>query len=318
MRMKRVVSILAAAVLVFGLTGCNAITIDGETENASGEMSGNGSIGFSVSTLNNPFFVTLSEGAKEKAKTEGEKLIVVDAGDDAAKQTSDIEDLISKNISVLIVNPVDSDAVAPAVKDAVSRGIKVISVDRGVNGVDVDCAIASDNVEGAKMATEYMVSLLGENAKVAELEGVSGASATIERGKGFHLVADEKLDVVSKQTANFNRSEGMSVMENMLQAHPDINGAFGTNDAIGLGIYAAAKSANKIGDVKIVSVDGSERVCELIKNNEYLGSAAQFPEKMGVKAAEVGFGVLNGEEYPKEILLDVDFVDLSNVDEFLK
>mgnify|MGYP000074382901 CR=1 FL=1 len=216
MRMKRVVSILAAAVLVFGLTGCNAITIDGETENASGEMSGNGSIGFSVSTLNNPFFVTLSEGAKEKAKTEGEKLIVVDAGDDAAKQTSDIEDLISKNISVLIVNPVDSDAVAPAVKDAVSRGIKVISVDRGVNGVDVDCAIASDNVEGAKMATEYMVSLLGENAKVAELEGVSGASATIERGKGFHLVADEKLDVVSKQTANFNRSEGMSVMENAL------------------------------------------------------------------------------------------------------
>ena len=191
MRMKRFVSVLAAAVLVFGLTGCNAITIDGETENASGEMSGNGSIGFSVSTLNNPFFVTLSEGAKEKAEAEGEKLIVVDAGDDAAKQTSDIEDLISKNISVLIVNPVDSDAVAPAVKDAVSRGIKVISVDRGVNGVDVDCAIASDNVEGAKMATEYMVSLLGEQAKVAELEGVSGASATIERGKGFHLVADE-------------------------------------------------------------------------------------------------------------------------------
>ena len=131
---------------------------------------------------------------------------MVDAGDDAAKQTSDIEDLISKNISVLIVNPVDSDAVAPAVKDAVSRGIKVISVDRGVNGVDVDCAIASDNVEGAKMATEYMVSLLGENAKVAELEGVSGASATIERGKGFHLVADKKLNVVSKQTANFSRS----------------------------------------------------------------------------------------------------------------
>lgn len=96
MRMKRFVSVLAAAVMVFGVTGCNAITIDGETENVSGEAAGNGSIGFSVSTLNNPFFVTLSEGAKEKAKTEGEKLIVVDAGDDAAKQTSDIEDLISK------------------------------------------------------------------------------------------------------------------------------------------------------------------------------------------------------------------------------
>ena len=240
MRMKRFVSVLAAAVMVFGVTGCNAITIDGETENVSGEAAGNGSIGFSVSTLNNPFFVTLSEGAKEKAKTEGEKLIVVDAGDDAAKQTSDIEDLISKNISVLIVNPVDSDAVAPAVKDAVSRGIKVISVDRGVNGVDVDCAIASDNVEGAKMATEYMVSLLGENAKVAELEGVSGASATIERGKGFHLVADKKLNVVSKQTANFNRSEGMSVMENMLQANSAIQGVFAHNDEMALGAVEAS------------------------------------------------------------------------------
>ena len=77
---------------------------------------------------------------------------------------------------------------------------------------------------GAQAATEYLVSLIGEGAKVAELEGVSGASATIDRGQGFHNVADEKLDVVSSQTANFNRSEGMTVMENMLQADPAIKG----------------------------------------------------------------------------------------------
>lgn len=195
MRMKRVVSILAAAVLVFGLTGCNAITIDGETENASGEMSGNGSIGFSVSTLNNPFFVTLSEGAKEKAEAEGEKLIVVDAGDDAAKQTSDIEDLISKNISVLIVNPVDSDAVAPAVKDAVSRGIKVISVDRGVNGVDVDCAIASDNVEGAKMAATVAQKpdLMGETAVETAIQILQGE--TVEK------TIPVEVELITKDTA---------------------------------------------------------------------------------------------------------------------
>lgn len=142
-----------------------------------------------------------------------------------------------------------------------------------------------------------------------------------DRSTGFKEVMKNYpgINIVQYQDAQTCSTEdALGLMENMLQAHPDINGAFGTNDAIGLGIYAAAKSANKIGDVKIVSVDGSERVCELIKNNEYLGSAAQFPEKMGVKAAEVGFGVLNGEEYPKEILLDVDFVDLSNVDEFLK
>lgn len=184
MKIKKLAGLLLAAVMVFSLAGCNAITIDGEDNGAQGgENTGNGSIGFSVSTQNNPFFVTLNEGAQKKADEEGAELIVVDAGDDAAKQTSDIEDLISKNISVLIVNPVDSDAVAPAVKDAISRGIKVISVDRVVNGVEVDCSIASDNVEGAKMATEYLVSLVGEGAKVAELEGVPGPAQplTVEK-----------------------------------------------------------------------------------------------------------------------------------------
>ena len=304
MRMKRFVSVLAAAVMVFGVTGCNAITIDGETENVSGEAAGNGSIGFSVSTLNNPFFVTLSEGAKEKAKTEGEKLIVVDAGDDAAKQTSDIEDLISKNISVLIVNPVDSDAVAPAVKDAVSRGIKVISVDRGVNGVDVDCAIASDNVEGAKM-----VSLLGENAKVAELEGVSGASATIERGKGFHLVADKKLNVVSKQTANFNRSEGMSVMENMLQANSAIQGVFAHNDEMALGAVEAV--GNK--KILVVGFDATDDAVAAVKAGKMAATVAQKPNLMGETAVETAIQILQGETVEKTIPVEVELITKESV-----
>ena len=143
--MKKIVSMAIMLCMMFCLAGCNAITIDGEGEAAE----------LSVSTLNNPFFVSLAEGAEEAAEKAGVKLAVADAGDDSAKQQNDIEDLISRNVSVLIVNPVDSDAVAPAVQNAVSLGIKVISVDRVVNGVDVDCQIASDNVAGAKVATEY-------------------------------------------------------------------------------------------------------------------------------------------------------------------
>lgn len=170
MKIKKFAAILAAACLLAGtMTGCeNAITIDGEGE-AAGEHVGSGAIGLSVSTQNNPFFVSLVEGAQAKADEDGVELVVVDAGDDTAKQASDVEDLISRNVSVLIVNPVDSDAVAPAVQNAVSQGIKVISVDRVVNGVDVDCQIASDNVAGAKMATEYLIEQIGEGAKVAEI-----------------------------------------------------------------------------------------------------------------------------------------------------
>ena len=178
MRMKRVVSILAAAVLVFGLTGCNAITIDGETENVSGEMSGNGSIGFSVSTLNNPFFVTLSEGAKEKAKAEGEKLIVVDAGDDAAKQTSDIEDLISKNISVLIVNPVEAVG---------NKKILVVGFDA------TDDAVAA--VKAGKMAATVAQKpdLMGETAVETAIQILQGE--TVEK------TIPVEVELITKDTA---------------------------------------------------------------------------------------------------------------------
>lgn len=173
----------------------------------SGESQGNkATVGLSVSTLNNPFFVSLSEGAKQKAKELNINLSVVNASDDTAKQTSDIEDLISKNVQVIIVNPVDSDAVAPAVLDAINANIPVISVDRGVNGVEVTSTISSDNVAGARLAGEYLIELIGENSKVAELIGIPGATATIDRGKGFHQSADGKLNIVASQTANFNRA----------------------------------------------------------------------------------------------------------------
>lgn len=307
MKMKKIIAVLLAAVMLFSFTGCNAITIDGEEETSgsgSKELVGNGSVGFSVSTLNNPFFVTLSEGAKEKAKKEGVDLIVVDAGDEAAKQTSDIEDLISKNISVLIVNPVDSDAVAPAVKDAVSKGIKVISLDRVVNGVDVDCAIASDNVAGAKAATEYLTSIIGEKAKVAELQGTTGSSATIDRGEGFHLVADEKLDVVSSQTADFNRSNGMTVMENMLQSNPDIKGVFAHNDEMALGALEAIGNR----DIVVVGFDATDDAQKAVKEGKMAATVAQKPDLMGATAVETAQKLLNGKSVDKEIPVEVELI----------
>ncbi len=304
LKIKKLLGIALATAMIMSVTACSSVSVDGEKDSSTGTKEGNGSIGLSVSTLNNPFFVTLSDGAKEKAKEKGVELIVVDAGDDAAKQTSDIEDLISKNISVLIVNPVDSDAVAPAVKDAIAKGIKVVSVDRVVNGVDVDCAIASDNVAGAKMATEYLLSLVGEGAKVAELEGVPGTSAAIDRGKGFHEIADTKLNVVSKQTANFNRSEGMTVMENMLQANPDIVGVFAHNDEMALGAVEAINGKN----IVVVGFDATDDALAAVKEGKMAATVAQQPDLMGATAVETAAKLIAGETVEKEIPVEVTLI----------
>lgn len=302
--MKKIVSMAIMLCMMFCLAGCNAITIDGEGEAA--ENAGNGSIGLSVSTLNNPFFVSLAEGAEEAAEKAGVKLAVADAGDDSAKQQNDIEDLISRNVSVLIVNPVDSDAVAPAVQNAVSLGIKVISVDRVVNGVDVDCQIASDNVAGAKVATEYLIEQIGEGAKVAELQGVPGASATIDRGAGFHEAADEVLDVAASQSANFERAEGMSVMENILQSEPELKGVFAHNDEMALGALQAIAASKK--DIKVVGFDATDDAVNEVKAGKMTATVAQKPELMGETAIQTAIKLIAGEEVEKSLPVEVELV----------
>ena len=172
---KFLAMILCVSMMATALVGCGSSTEPAADDGEAVE----GAIGLSVSTQNNPFFVTLVEGAEAAAEAAGVSLTVVDAGDDVTKQVSDVEDLLSKNISVLIINPVDSDAVAGVVQSAMEAGVKVIAVDRVVNGVDVDCTIASDNVMGAELATQYIIDTLGEGVKVAELQGIPGASAAL-------------------------------------------------------------------------------------------------------------------------------------------
>lgn len=312
MKIKKIAAMALAAVMTVSLGGCTVITIDGEGDGKKSENTGNGSIGFSLSTLNNPFFVTMSEGAKAEADVKGVKLITVDAGDDAAKQTSDIEDLVSKNVSVLIVNPVDSDAVAPAVRDAIEKGIKVISIDRVVNGVDVDCQIASDNVAGAKMATEYLVEQIGKGSKVAELQGVTGASATIDRGKGFHEVADTELEVAASQTAKFDRAEGMTVMENILQSSGDIKGVFAHNDEMALGAVEAIASSGK--DIKVVGFDATDDAVAAVKSGKMTATVAQQPDKMGAVAIDTAIQLIGGENVEASIPVEVKLITAENAE----
>lgn len=304
MKLKKLIGAIALVGIMAFTTACGNTEKTSSNTEGTEVIEGEKNIGLSVSTLNNPFFVSLVDGAKAKAEENGINLIVVDARDDVAKQTSDIEDLISKQIDVLIVNPVDSDAVAPAVEEAKSNDISVISVDRVVNGVDVDCAISSDNVAGGEMATEYLLELLGEGAKVAEIEGISGASATIERGEGFHNIADEKLEVVSEQSANFNRSEGLTVMENIMQANPDVKGVFAHNDEMALGAIEAVNGS----DILVVGFDATDDGVAAVKEGKMAATVAQKPDMMGEIAVEVANKILSGEEVEKEIHVEVELI----------
>ncbi len=278
-----------------------------EESGDGGEASGDYTIGFSISTLNNPFFVTLNEGAEAKAEELGATLTVVDAQDNASKQASDVEDLIQQEVDLIMINPVDSEAVAAAVESANAANILVITVDRSAAGGEVVSHIASDNIAGGEMAGEHLVSIVGEGAQVAELEGVSGSSAARERGEGFNNVAGDSLEVVAKQTANFNRSEGLSVMENILQANPDITGVFAHNDEMALGALEAIEASRK--DIAVVGFDANEDAVKAVEEGRLDGTIAQKPEMIGEMAVETAVQSLEGEEVEASIPVELELVE---------
>jgi ribose transport system substrate-binding protein len=263
-------------------------------------------IGLSVSTLNNPFFVSMKDGVEAEAKEKGMDIVVVDAQNDAAKQISDVEDLIQQGVDVLLINPTDSAAISTAVQSANSLGIPVVTLDRSAEKGDVATLVSSDNEKGGEMAGEFLVEQLGEGAKIAELEGVPGASATRERGKGFHNIADEKLDVVAKQTANFDRTEGLNTMENLLQGNPDIEAVFAHNDEMALGALQAIQSSGK--DILVVGFDGNEDAINSIPDGKLSATVAQQPEEIGSLAVQAGVDVLKGNEVDETIPVPLKLV----------
>ncbi len=240
-------------------------------------------IGLSLSTLNNPFFVTLRDGALDQAAELGVTVLVADAMDSPAKQLNDIEDLIQQGVDLIIVNPTDSDAIVTAVEQANRAGIPVITVDRGSSGGNVIAHIASDNVAGGRMAGEFLAELLGGRGKVIELQGILGTSAARDRGRGFAeaMANYPGITVVARQTANFNRAEGLMVMENLLQAHPDINGVFAQNDEMALGAIEAIKAAGLLDKIHAVGFDAVDDAVDAFERGEMAATVAQQPYEMG-------------------------------------
>jgi ribose transport system substrate-binding protein len=308
--MRRSISTLVASLIV--LAGCSKQGPDtgpGGTAASTAAGSGAVSVGLSISTMDNPFFVALRDGAQAEAKAVGINLIAVDAQNDAAKQIAGVEDLIQKKVPVILLNPTDSDAVANVVKEATAAGIKVISLDRAVNGAAVSSHIASDNVAGGKMAGEFLLKMLGGKGNVVELEGIPGSSAARERGEGFDSVIAAQPDVklVAKQPANFDRAQGLTVMENILQGNKDIQGVFAQNDEMALGAQRAIAEAG-LKNVVIVGFDATPDAVAAVKAGKLAATVQQKPELIGRMGVDTAQLLIEGKPVDRNIPVPLTLV----------
>ena len=267
-------------------------------------------VGIVLSTLNNPFFVSMKEGAEKL----GFELIVLDSQNDPAKERSNVEDLIQLGVVALLINPTDSDAVVKSVEVANEANIPVITLDRQSNGGEVTSHIASDNIKGGAMAAEFVLEKLGTeaNINVVELQGIPGASATRDRGAGFHSILDDKTNVkfVSSQAADFDRQKGLSVMENILQGNSDVQVVFAHNDEMALGAAKAIGTSNV--KAMVIGFDGNEDALDAVEKGEMIATVAQQPDLIGALGVELALKIYNGEAVDKEIAADLKIVSNQN------
>lgn len=290
---------------------------------AGGQAEGGGEaegpvFGLSVSTLNNPFFVTLRDGAQAAADEMGVELVVVDSQDDPAREASNIQDLIQRGVDALLINPTDSDAVVPSVRRANDAGIPVFTIDRGANGGEVVSHIASDNVAGGEMAAEYLIEAIGGSGQVVEVQGIPGTSAARDRGEGFNNVVgqNDDVEVIARQTANFNRTEGLNVFQNILQAESSIDGVFAHNDGMVLGAIQAAESAGRADDIVFVGFDAIADAVQAVQDGRLAATVAQQPARIGSLGVETAMSQMQGESVEDFIPVPLALVTSENASEF--
>ncbi|MGF1909234.1 ribose ABC transporter substrate-binding protein RbsB [Vibrio kasasachensis] len=253
-----------------------------------------------LSTLNNPFFVTMKDGAEAKAKELGYDLIVLDSQNDPSKELSNVEDLTIRGVKAILINPTDSDAVSNAIRIANRSNIPVLTLDRGASRGEVVSHIASDNVAGGEMAGKFIMEKVGEKAKVIQLEGIAGTSAARERGQGFMQAVDgSNMELLASQPADFDRTKGLNVMENLLAANPNVQAVFAQNDEMALGALRAVQASGK--DVLIVGFDGTDDGIAAVNRGMLSATVAQQPDLIGALGVEVAAKVLKGEQVEASI-----------------
>ncbi|WP_433266830.1 substrate-binding domain-containing protein [Actinosynnema sp. CS-041913] len=300
--------VAALSALALALTACGSGTSAGGGDDIT--------VGLAISTLDNPYFVALKAGAEKAAAELGVKLTVVDAQNDATNQVNQVQTFTTQGVKAIVLNPVDSKQATPAAKAAENAAIPLVAVDRSVDEGKVASEVASDNVQGGTLAAiELGRAVSGE---VVHLQGIPGASASRDRGRGFEQGLNSGgIEVVASQPADFNRARGLDVMTNLVQANPGIKGVFADNDEMALGaIKALGDRAGR--EVHVVGFDGTPDGLQAIEDGTMTATVAQQPEVLGRMAVEQAVKAARGETVQAVVDVEVKVVTKQNLAEFKK
>ncbi|MDA8234076.1 MAG: substrate-binding domain-containing protein [Clostridia bacterium] len=279
-------------------------------------------VGFSQVTLDSPFYVALMDAAKAEAAKQGAELVYVDAQNDIEKQNNDVQDLITKGIDVLILNPSNPTGVNPALAAAKTANIPVVTVDRPTEQ-PVATFVGRDNKKMGELAGEQAVALLGgkgkAKGKIIEIQGDAGGKVMMDRRDGFHLAVEKEpgIKIIQGPYSDYTRSKAVKAFQDLLQANPDVNLVYAHNDDMALGALQVLQQNGLAGKVKIVGVDGLMEAIKAIETGNYDATVLNDPQLLGSTVVNTALGVLKGEKYPEFIDAGTGLITKENAAQYV-
>ncbi|MDQ7977784.1 sugar ABC transporter substrate-binding protein [Paraburkholderia sp. SARCC-3016] len=292
-----------------------------------GENGGKAKVGFSVSTLNNAFFVGLKLGVEKGAKAEGFELVQTNANGDAQQQVNDAINLLSQGVTALVLNPIDSKAIIPAVQKANQMGVPIFTLDRGSDGGKVTSFVASDNVALGQTAAKWIADQLkarygSPKGNVVDLIGLVGTTAATDREKGFsdEIAKYPDIKVVARQEGGFDQEKSLNAMTNILQKFPQIDAVFGANDDNTVGAEKAIDNAGRykpLGDrqhIMVIGADGTAQALSAIRAGKQDATISQNPIQMAAKSLSFISDYIAKKNVPANYAWPTLLIDKSNID----
>lgn len=278
-------------------------------------------IGFVPMTLNNEYFITMVNGAKQKAEELGVKLDVqaADQHASAAAQLMIVENMITAGVDGICIVPSSSEGLVSALERCEEAKIPVINLDTKINasvlkevGMEVPF-FGTDNYAGAAEAGKYVMAHFPKGTKIAILTGIEGQQNAADRRNGFYDVIKDSMVVVAEQSANWEVDQGYTATQNILSANPDLQLIFASNDGMAIGALRAVEEAEKKAQVKIIGFDAISEALNLVEKGDMLGTVAQYPAEMGIMGVENIVNKINGKSVEMYINTGAKLITVDNV-----
>jgi ribose transport system substrate-binding protein/inositol transport system substrate-binding protein len=309
---EALVSMVFCVVLLFA-AGCSKKESAGETAKKKPV------IGCTVYYMTE--FVTLmAEGIKAEAAERGAELVLLDANNDAQRQISQIENLIAQKVDILLVAAVDSDAIVPALDLARKANIPLVGLNMLINTTEEYYYSGPNDVQAGELEAQRLIDLIGGRGNIAVIEGPIGQSAQVQRLEGNKNVLAKYPDVkvIAQQTANWSRAEALALVENWIEAFPQLNGIVAHNDEMALGAIQALEAKGIKTKIPVTGVDAIKDGCMAIRDGRFEMTVFQDAEEEGRLGVRICMDILEGNPPPKKInFIEMKVIDKTNVQELI-